>query len=415
MKTRLALRLSVVVLGLFLASNQLPGADPTAPFQLSASDSAHWYRGNLHTHSLWSDGDDYLESIAKWYTDHDYHFLSFTDHNVLADRERWSTISENKGGEKAFAKLQQNFPDWIETREEEGKQQVRLRTFEEVSKRFNRTGEFLLIQGEEISDKFEKLPIHLNGTNVAERLTPRAGDSVLEVIQNNVNALQIQRQQTGQAMMIHLNHPNFGYAITADDLARVVGENFFEVYNGHPGVHNAGDDSHPSTERIWDLVLTQRLAELDLPLMYGLATDDGHNYHNIPSRGSEPGRGWVMVLAENLTAESLINSLEQGRFYSSSGVELAEVKHNKTSYTVRIEPKPMTRYTIEFIGTRHNSTPEDLGIVLETFYGNSATYEYQGDELYVRARITASTPHPNPSELHDHEMAWTQPVVVKGK
>ena len=76
--------------------------------------------------------------------------------------------------------------------------------------------------------------------------------------------------------MVHLNHPNFYYAVTAEDLMQVRGEKFFEVYNGHPIVHNSGDEQHASTERIWDIVLTKRLAELDLPVMYGLATDDGH-------------------------------------------------------------------------------------------------------------------------------------------
>ena len=28
--------------------------------------SARWWKGNLHTHSLWSDGDDYPEMIAGW-------------------------------------------------------------------------------------------------------------------------------------------------------------------------------------------------------------------------------------------------------------------------------------------------------------------------------------------------------------
>lgn len=53
---------------------------------LQAAGPLKWYRGNLHTHSLWSDGDDYLESIAMWYRDHTYNFLAFTDHNVLADK-----------------------------------------------------------------------------------------------------------------------------------------------------------------------------------------------------------------------------------------------------------------------------------------------------------------------------------------
>ncbi len=110
-------------------------------------------------------------------------------------------------------------------------------------------------------------------------------------MQNNVNAVIAQRERTGVPIFVHLNHPNFHYAVTAEDLMRVRGENFFEVYNGHPGVNNSGDAEHASTERIWDIVLTLRLTELNLPLMYGLAVDDGHAYHNIPSRASEPGRG----------------------------------------------------------------------------------------------------------------------------
>ena len=32
---------------------------------LAAAEQLHWYRGNLHTHSLWSDGNDYPEVIAR--------------------------------------------------------------------------------------------------------------------------------------------------------------------------------------------------------------------------------------------------------------------------------------------------------------------------------------------------------------
>ena len=38
-----------------------------------------WWKGNLHTHSLWSDGNDYPEMIADWYRSHGYQFLAFTD------------------------------------------------------------------------------------------------------------------------------------------------------------------------------------------------------------------------------------------------------------------------------------------------------------------------------------------------
>ena len=53
------------------------------PVELSETHELKWYRGNMHTHSLWSDGDDYPEMIASWYKERGYDFLVFTDHNVL--------------------------------------------------------------------------------------------------------------------------------------------------------------------------------------------------------------------------------------------------------------------------------------------------------------------------------------------
>src|SRR5580692_1944639 len=78
---------------------------------LQATGSLKWYRGNMHTHSHWSDGDDYLEMIALWYQDHAYDFLAFTDHNTLANKERWVEIDKTKGGRPAFEKLKARLPE----------------------------------------------------------------------------------------------------------------------------------------------------------------------------------------------------------------------------------------------------------------------------------------------------------------
>lgn len=399
---------------------------------LQAAGPLKWYRGNLHTHSLWSDGDDYLESIAMWYRDHTYNFLAFTDHNVLADKERWIDVEKSKGKQKAFEKLKQKFPNgWVEERKTEDKLETRLKTFREVADRFNEPGKFLLIQAEEVSDAFQTSAIHMNASNVKELVVPRHGGSVAETIQNNTDALIAQRERTGQSMMIHLNHPNFGFGVTAEDLMRIRGENFFEVYNGHPGVNNSGNKEHASTERIWDIINSFRLGELQMPPLFGLGTDDGHAYHNIPSRASEPGRGWVMVLSEKLTPESLITAMEAGRFYASSGVTLERVTSSTDGLDVAIKAETDLKYTIEFMGTRRGfdstSQPvldkdgkevratrrysDDIGKVLARAEGTTASYRFTGDELYVRARITSSRQHPNPSEVGEFERAWTQPAI----
>ena len=441
MTTRLrSLGLGLVAVSLIVAAVGLSRpVEPStvAAETLQAAGPLKWHRGNLHTHSHWSDGDDYLEMIALWYREYSYDFLVFTDHNTLADKERWVEIDKSKGGRKAFDKLKAKFPEsWVEERTsvngvtKKQRQEVRLKRFDEVFAKLAEKDKFLLIQGEEISDKFGKLPIHLNAHNIRDVLPPLGGDSVTETIQNNVNAVIAQRERTRQPMIVHLNHPNFGWGVTAEDLAPVRGENFFEVYNGHPGVHNAGDDTHASCERIWDIINTKRLTELELPLLYGLATDDGHSYHKIPSRASEPGRGWVMVLATQLTPASLIESLEAGRFYSSSGVTLEKIEATTKSLTVTVRPDADATYTINFLGTRKGFDPQSepvrdkavnelpvtrkysdtIGATLKSVQGASAKYEFTGDELYVRARITSSRQHPNPSAVGEPERAWTQPV-----
>ncbi len=433
----LAASLTAIACLAFLSTGRVgpSGISSAGSTVLAANAAEHWYRGNLHTHSLWSDGDDYIEMIALGYRDNHYDFLCYTDHNVLQQAERWIDVEKSKGRRQAFEKLCAKFPEnWVEQRTRDGRLEVKLKTFDQVVQRIAEPGKFLLIQGEEISDRFEKKPVHMNATNLREMIPPHGGDSVYDVMQNNTNAVIAQRERTGQPIFVHLNHPNFGWGITAEDLARVRGENFFEVYNGHPTVYNAGDAVHASTERIWDIILTKRLTELGLPLMYGIATDDGHSYHRIPSRDSEPGRGWVMVLAGELTPAALIENLEKGRFYASSGVALNRVVSDEKGLTIEINAEANAEYTIEFVGTRVGFDPvnspvldkdgkelpvtrrysEDVGRVLAKSTGTTATYQFTGDELYVRARITSSKLHPNPGAVGDFQQAWVQPALGPG-
>lgn len=435
---RSAVTASLVLVLIGLAVLLKPSGEDSSPLAgghvlAAAPDGKSWYRGNLHTHSLWSDGDDYLEMIALWYRDRDYDFLCFTDHNTLAtSKDRWVDISKKATGRDAYEKLKKRFPkDWVEERTNDGKTEVRLKTYEEVVAKVAVPDEFLLIQGEEVTDRFERLPVHLCATNIRELIPPLHGESVAATIENNVNALIAQRERTGQPMIIHLNHPNFGYGVTAEDLMRVRGEKFFEVYNGHPGVNNSGDQQHASTERIWDIILTKRLAELGMSVMYGLATDDGHNYHRVPSRASEPGRGWVMVLAGNLKPDALVDALERGDFYSSSGVSLAKVTSSPQGLDVEVQADVGVHYRIDFIGTRAGYDPEskpvldekgnelnvtrkysdEIGTILKSVNGSEGSYRFSGNELYVRAVVVSDRKHPNPSQVGEFERAWVQPVV----
>lgn len=376
-----------------------------------SADAQEWYRGNLHTHSYWSDGDDFPEMIIDWYKTHDYDFIALSDHNVLAAGEFWKLLPDTKEARQGFEAYVGKFgEDWVVYQtNDEGRTEVRLKTLKEYRPKFEEEGKFLIIQSEEITDGFDNKPIHMNATNVRELIEPKGGNSVTEVMQNNIDQVQEQRKRTGQPMFPHINHPNFGWAITVDDMLPLTGERFFEVYNGHPLVNNYGDDTRMGTEAMWDILITNCLQE-NKPLIYGLAVDDAHNYHNYDGEHSNPGRGWVMVHATELTPEAMVTAMEAGDFYSSTGVTLKSITHNDQTLTVQVNPESTINYRIQFWGTKEGVDREEMGMLLSEATGTEASYQLTDDDLYVRAKIISDKPQQNPFQEGDTEVAWTQPV-----
>lgn len=398
-----------------------------------------WFKGNTHTHSLWSDGNDFPEMVVDWYRQRDYDFLGLSDHNILSAAEKWKSVAaviSRAGGDDVMSKYIARFGEsWVlrrnVTTEEGTRIDVRLRTLEEFRPKFEKKGEFILIQAEEITDRFERHQIHINAVGLAELIRPQRGTSVRDTIRNNLRAVKQQEQRLGTPIIAHLNHPNFGFSVTAEDLAHVLEEEFFEVYNGHPGINHTGDDLHAGDERIWDIANTIRLGELNARPLYGVATDDSHNYHG---RGNvTPGRGWIMVRADRLEKDAIIEAMQRGAFYASSGVTLKDVRFEAGRLDIEIDARPGVQYVTEFIGTRTGyditSTPvldeqgqevdttrrysSDIGEVLATSRGRKASYTFKGDELYVRATITSSEDPLNPSYEGQKQQAWVQPVGWK--
>ncbi len=398
---------------------------------ISAQDATEyplrWWKGNLHTHSLWSDGDDFPEMIAAWYAERDYNFLALSDHNVLSRGVRWMAVKQivGRADDQILDRYRAKFgSEWVETRGTAGQadHEVRLKPLDEFRCLVEQHGKFLMIQGEEISDKAEGKPVHMNATNISEELKPIGGATVQEVMQNNLRLVLEHEKATGRQILPHLNHPNFGYAVTAADLARVVEERFVEVYNGHPGVNQLGDKDHISIEAMWDVVNAMRLVLLEGEPILGIATDDSHEYHGKP--GARPGRGWVMVRARYLTPEHLILAMKAGDFYASSGVVLDDVQFDAKTQTLslKIAATPDATFETQFIvlpkpaEVAAGEQPElPVALVAATVPGLEPSFQLTGKELYVRALVTSSRAHVDPSLDGQKQQAWTQPVGWRKK
>ncbi len=329
----------VVSLGLFLIA--VAGESPFSVGQAQPeSPQLRWYKGNTHTHTLNSDGDSTPDEVVRWYREHDYHFLVLSDHNFLTSVDALNALH---GADE----------------------------------------QFLVIRGEEVTDRFQDKPIHVNGLDVEQVVPPQGGASVAETLQRNVDAI---RAVSG---IPHINHPNFRWALTAQEMKAVNRYKLFEIYNGHPSVNNMGGGGRPGLEEIWDTLLSSGKE------VYGLAVDDAHSFKGEWSPdASRPGRGWVMVRAARLTTEAILAAMEEGQFYASTGVELEDYQVTRDKMLVDIKETASSKYRVQFIGEGGRllqEVPEDL-----------AVYEFKGNERYVRARILES----------NGRMAWLQPAFV---
>ena len=346
--------LSAAVL-VFTAFTSIPAVAQTP----TEAPAPRWWKGNTHTHTLNSDGDSSPGEVSHWYRDHGYDFLVLSDHNY------YTQIDE----------LQHEFDRELRRELEDAKS----------DKRKPRLSPFLLVPGEEVTDKFEKADIHINAFHSLRLVGAQKGATKHEVLQRNIDAI------LAAGGIPSVNHPNFAWSITSDDLAALKGLKHFEIFNGHPDVHCSGGGDWPSLEELWDQLLSRDVR------LFGVAVDDAHDFKKWSPRESNPGRGWIHVRAPELTREALRAAFESGDFYSSTGVSLSDVRRDQDTVRVRIleEKDDSAKFTTFFIGER--------GRLLARERGLESAYTLKPEDKYVRVKVVSSR----------GENAWTQAFFRK--
>jgi hypothetical protein len=190
----------------------------------------------------------------------------------------------------------------------------------------------------------------------------------------------------------HINHPNFRWSVTVDELRQVRNNKLFEIFNGHPQVNNIGGGGEPGLEEAWDTILSSGI------LLYGVAVDDAHVFKQPGNPNvAGPGRGWIAVRAPRLEARALIDAIERGDFYASTGVELDDLQVSAQRVHVAVKPVAWSKYRVQFLGKG--------GSVLSESIEPTATYVPKGHEGYVRARVLES----------NGRTAWIQAVVIPAR
>jgi hypothetical protein len=263
--------LAITLLGLVALAVSLGGAPPgPAPRRGSGPprfvehvDVSVFQKGNLHAHTLASDGDSDPMTVAAWYHDHGYAFVAITDHNVYGDA---TTIGAAK---------------------------------------------ILVIPGEEVTMVTPRGPVHVNALCHDDEIGGHLGMTVTGSLAWATAQI---REKHG---VILVNHPNYHWVLEPADLAAVGAPALLEIHSGLPKVHADGDADHPSSEALWDAALSNGETYV------GVAVDDAHGFkkRNRKKRMSA-GRGWVQVFAPEARQDLVCDALRAGRLYASSGTEL---------------------------------------------------------------------------------------------
>lgn len=345
----------------------LPATLPVSATAPDSSQSLNWYKCNTHTHTSARPGSDANESpefVATWYRAHGYQCLVITDH--------------------------ENFTDVAP-----------------LNARYAGDGHFLVIRGQEITQTLADPAqpgglrhLHINGINTDKLILPLGypiaptGITPREIYEHNIAAIE------AAGGIPQINHPNLLWSVRPEDLLPLKEAFLLEIWNAFPtsnnlgGVDSAGHHSL-STEALWDQLLSKGKR------IWGVASDDAHEYHTFDDRESPtPGKGWIVLQAPSLSVQNIVTALRTGRFYASTGIALEHYSVDSSGISIQIAQsrewspalKPSARYTTRFIGAN--------GDLLAEVTGLSPQYRFKGDESYVRASIMDS----------DGRRAWTQPV-----
>ncbi len=297
-----------------------------------------WLKGNIHTHTTESDGDASPQHVAEWYKQHSYDFLVISDHNHL-------TVMDEAGSHP---------DDWP-----------------------------FLIPGEEVTSRLfgNTVPVHVNAIGIDEVIEPAEEETAHQTLLENIARI---RKAGG---LPSINHPNYRWAQTTEDIVASTDAWAVEVYNGHPGSNTYGGGGKPSVEAMWDAALSAGNR------IFGVATDDSHHYHESSPLLANPGRGWIVVRAEKLARPDLMTAMSEGNFYSSSGVVIGEMKNTADEIVLEMDPYDEELFTTVFYG--------DNGTRLAEEHGPSVRFKPPKSQGYVRATVHSS---------RESFRAWTQPV-----
>ncbi|MBO5372373.1 MAG: PHP domain-containing protein [Lachnospiraceae bacterium] len=347
--------------------------------------SGNWYKGNLHAHTTNSDGKLTPEQVVLIYKQHGYSFMCLSEHDYFTDlREKFD--SEDfillPGLEGSVCLLDSSCMDMDAAEYTDGKGYVDM-TREELWGNFKKIGKLRMMKTH-----------HIHGILGNAAMRKAAGDKCLK--ENEYTPVRVyfdtwDGKKAAQDLSDYLksrgcfttyNHPIWS-RVDCEEVRDLKGIWAMEIYN-YATVNECGEGE--------DTVFLDAMLRRDNAIM-AFASDDNHNGGVYP----ESFGGYIMVQADALTHENIVNSMLEGRYYSSNGAEITQwgIKGDKV-YVACPKGRRINFIFGGSIGSSRTVAAEN-GIPL--------TYvecPILGQETYVRIEVVDE----------NEKCAWTNPVML---
>lgn len=350
-------------------------------------ESGNWYKGNLHSHTVTSDGKLTAEKSVLIYRQHGYSFMCLSDHDIYTDlREKLDCedFITLPGVETSVRLIDSSVMPNIDVDEFTDGRGYADFTADDIWEKLRTAGGYRLLKTH-----------HIHGILGNIAMQEAAGDNIIK--DNELTPMRVYFDswdgvKAAQDMSDYLkakgcfttyNHPIWS-RVDFEDVRGIEGFWGLEVYN-YATVNECGEGEDTTFLEM----LLRRGTDINV-----FAADDNHNEGNYPDSFG----GFVMVRAETLTHENIVNGLLEGNFYASSGAVINQwgIKDG----CVYVDCEGAKRVNFLFGGK--------VGSSRSVVYANDMPLKHvicplQGTETYVRIEVT---------DMNDKK-AWTNPVRLK--
>lgn len=321
------------------------------------SNNGNWYKGNIHSHTVNSDGMLTPKEAVSLYRENGYNFLCLSEHDLYTDYS-------NEFNSKDFILLPGLEASAV------------LYDSEDMSIRKKVHHIHGILGTEEMVKASELTPYkHMDRHPILKYYGEWYGAAV---------AQELADEMTKRGLIATYNHPIWS-RVRDEEFIHTDGIWALEIYN-----YNTVNESNTGyDETYWDVMLREGKK------IMAFASDDNHNEGFF----DDSCGGFIMVKAQELSHECIVKNMLAGNYYSSSGPQIYDWGiRDGVAY---VECSPV--YRIDFVAG--NIINDGISIVSKSYDEvlEKGEYTLKGHESYVRVKC---------SDKYG-KTAWSNPIYLK--